>query len=137
MVSLTNKTLSSRKALGQHYLLDQEIVQTIVRAADLTASDFVVEVGPGPGTLTKLLVAEAGRVVAIEIDPALAASLPRRLGKPSNLVVVNDDARTADLSQITAGGDGYKMVSNLPYYAAAQSCVAFSRIAFPSRRSWW
>ena len=119
MVSLTNRSPSPRKALGQHYLLDQDIVHTIVRAADLTPSDAVVEVGPGLGTLTKLLVAEAGRVVAIEVDPALAAALPRKLGKPSNLVVVNDDARTADLSQLFPRGTGYKMVSNLPYYAAA------------------
>ena len=119
MVSLTNRTASPRKALGQYYLLDQDIVHTIVRAADLTSTDIVVEVGPGPGTLTKHLVAEAGRVVAIEMDPALAAALPRRLGNPSNLVIINDDARTTDLSKLTPEGDGYKMVSNLPYYAAA------------------
>ena len=119
MVSLTNRSPSPRKALGQHYLLDQDIVHTIVRSADLAPTDIIVEVGPGPGTLTKPLVAEAGQVVAIEMDPALAAALPRRLGNPSNLVVVNDDARTTDLSQLTPKGDGYKMVSNLPYYAAA------------------
>ena len=131
MVSLTNRTPSPRKALGQHYLLDQDIVQTIVQAADLTPADTVVEVGPGPGTLTKHLVAEAGRVVAIEVDPALAAALPRRLGKPSNLVVVNDDARTADLSEHIFVGDGYKMVSNLPYYAAAPILRRFLEDCLP------
>ena len=131
MVSLTNRTPSPRKALGQHYLLDQDIVHTIVRASDLTPTDIVVEVGPGPGTLTRHLVAEAGRVVAIEIDPALAAALPRRLGKPSNLVVVNDDARTADLSQAIPEGAGCKMVSNLPYYAAAPILRRFLEDCLP------
>ena len=119
MVALINRTSHPRKALGQHYLLDQDIVHTIVDAADPTPADIVVEVGPGPGTLTKHLVAKAGRVVAIEIDPMLAAALPRRLGNPPNLVVVNDDARTADMSKLSPEGDVYKMVSNLPYYAAA------------------
>ncbi len=131
MVSLIKKTPSPRKALGQHYLLDQDIVHTIVRAADLTPADAVVEVGPGLGNLTKHLVTEAGRVVAIEIDPALAAALPRRLGKPSNMIVVNDDARTADLSQLFPEGAGYKMVSNLPYYAAAPILRRFLEDSLP------
>ncbi len=131
MVSLTNRTPSPRKALGQHYLLDQDIVHTIVRAADLTPSNTVVEVGPGPGTLTRHLIDEAGRVVVVEIDPALAAALPRRLGNPPNLVVINEDARTADLSQLTPEGADYKMVSNLPYYAAAPILRRFLEDCLP------
>ena len=110
---------SSRKALGQHYLIDQDVLNTIVEAAELVPSDTVIEVGPGPGNMTKKLVAGAGTVIAIEIDPVLAGALPRKLGDPANLTIVNGDARTADLSGLDLAEGGYKMVSNLPYYAAA------------------
>ena len=106
------------RALGQHYLVDSKVLRDILDAAELGPEDTVVEVGPGKGALTRLLVRHCGQVVAIELDGGLAASLARRLGSPSNLRVVHADAREVDLREVLAGETVYKMVSNLPYYAA-------------------
>jgi 16S rRNA (adenine1518-N6/adenine1519-N6)-dimethyltransferase len=112
-----------RKSLGQHFLTDTRIAARIVAAAALDADDTVVEVGPGRGVLTRRLVEAAGRVIAVELDPSLAAELPGRLGEPHNLTVVHGDARAIDLSGFTAPDslrDGsWKVVANLPYYAAS------------------
>ncbi len=84
----------------------------------MTASDRVVEIGPGRGALTRRLVPHAGWVVAIEMDGDLSQSLPARLGQPANLSVVNADARTVNLSEVVSADEPYKVVANLPYYAA-------------------
>ena len=102
------------KSLGQHFLTDRRVLARILEAADLSSEDTVVEVGPGRGILTRQLVKLARRVVAVEIDETLAARLPAKLGHPPNLTVLNADARTADIG---VEGD-YKLVANLPYYAA-------------------
>ena len=106
-----------RKSLGQHFLVDNRILSRIAAAAQLTAGDLVVEIGPGKGALTRRLLFQAGRVVAIEMDDDLAQALPARLDYPDNLSVVNADARTVDLSEVV-GERPYKVVANLPYYAA-------------------
>jgi len=108
----------ARKALGQHFLIDDSILNRIAAAAELTPEDVVVEVGPGLGSLTRRLVQQAGRVVAVEVDVALATSLPVRLGSPSNLTVVVADARTVDIAPLVGQETPYKVVANLPYYAA-------------------
>ncbi len=107
-----------RKSLGQHFLADPAILRRIVAAAALGPDDLVVEVGPGLGTLTRPLLELAGRVVAVEIDPHLAEALPRRLGDPPNLTVITGDARTVDPGSLSEAGKPFKMVSNLPFYAA-------------------
>jgi len=108
----------ARKSLGQHFLNDASILDRIVEAAELTADDTALEVGPGLGALTKLLVQRAGRVVTIELDPALAAALPARLGNPANLTSMTGDARSADIAGLVGPGTPFKMLANLPYYAA-------------------
>ena len=107
-----------RKSLGQHFLADGAILGRIVNAAELTDQDTVVEVGPGLGSLTRRLAQQAGQVIALEIDPHLAASLASRLNNPANLTVVQSDARTIDLAALLGGQASYKVVANLPYYAA-------------------
>lgn len=87
-------------------------------AADLTLQDTVLEVGPGRGFLTRRLLEQAGRVIAIELDEALADSLPQRLDNPSNLAVVPGDARFTDVAALIDAQTPYKVVANLPYYAA-------------------
>ena len=77
-----------------------------------------MEVGPGRGFLTRQLLSRAARVVAIELDRELAADLPARLGDPSNLSVCCEDARTVGLEPLLGDASGYKVVANLPYYAA-------------------
>ena len=121
-----------RKSLGQHFLHDSRIVARIVEAAELTSGDAVLEIGPGRGVLTRRLVQQAGRVVAVELDVRLCEELPARLGYPGNLRCVLADAREVDLPALASSNDplplrrrvrvgvnsGYKVIGNLPYYAA-------------------
>lgn len=105
--------LHPRKALGQHFLADPNIVGKIVRAADLTSTSRVVEVGTGTGTLTRALCAAAGRVVTYEIDRNLEPILVEELaGLDAELRFA--DALTIDLNTDLDGG-GWIMVANLPY----------------------
>ena len=108
-----------RKALGQHFLADTRIANRIVAAAELAGSDTVLEIGPGAGVLTRRLVEQAGRVVAVELDQRLGEELPEKLGFPTNLEVVQGDGREVDVDELVGAGTSYKLVANLPYYAAA------------------
>ena len=116
---MTLSTRGARKSLGQHFLTDGRTAGRILDAADLTPDDLVVEIGPGRGVLTKRLVERVKRVVAIELDGELAAALPSRLGFPDNLTCIEADARDVDLTEIIAPETRYKVVANLPYYAAS------------------
>ena len=112
-----------RKSLGQHFLSDSRVVSRIIGAAELSPLDTVVEIGPGRGVLTRRLVQEAGLVVALELDTRLWEELPSRLGFPSNLRCILADAREADLPALVSSPSGgtpgrYKVIGNLPYYAA-------------------
>lgn len=107
-----------RKSLGQHFLTDEAIVSQIMDAAELSDQDTVLEIGPGRGVLTRKLVERAGRVIALELDQKLADSLPQRLNNPSNLTVALGDARFMDISTLVVPQTHYKVVANLPYYAA-------------------
>jgi 16S rRNA (adenine1518-N6/adenine1519-N6)-dimethyltransferase len=103
------------KRLGQHFLHDRRVLERIVAALDLTGTETVIEVGPGRGALTELLVAAAGRVVAIEIDRALASMLRERYASASDRVtIVEQDVLKSDLSAL-AGGE-YLLAGNVPYY---------------------
>ena len=108
-----------RKSLGQHFLTDARVANRIVAAAEPCETDVMLEIGPGSGVLTRRLVEQAGRVVAVELDQRLAEGLPERLGYPANLEVRHGDAREVDVDELVAVGTPYKMVANLPYYAAA------------------
>ena len=120
-----------RKSLGQHFLADARIAQRIVAAAQLDASDTVVEIGPGAGILTRRLVQQAGRVIAVELDADLAGQLPPRLDHPANLTVVNADARTLDIAAVMNDAAEYKVVANLPYYAATPIVRRFLESELP------
>ena len=108
-----------RKSLGQHFLADARIANRIVAAAEPDGPDTVLEIGPGAGVLTRRLVEQAGRVVAVELDQRLGEELPERLGFPINLEVVPGDGREVDPDALVGAGTPYKVVANLPYYAAA------------------
>lgn len=103
---------STKKSLGQHWLHDEYSLDAIVEAADVQPDDTVLEVGPGPGTLTAKLVKQAAQVVAVEFDHDLAQELPMRV-PASNLTVTEQDILQFDLSTLPAG---YKVVANIPYY---------------------
>ena len=104
--------------MGQHFLIDGRVLKRIAAAAELVPQDLVLEIGPGTGALTRHLVSSGASVTAIELDPYLAAALPERLGNPPNLTVVEGDARTLDLNPLLGSVAAYKVVGNLPYYAA-------------------
>lgn len=104
------------KALGQHWLTDREVLASIADAAHLSAADHVLEIGPGLGTLTSVLLKRAASVTAVEFDAALARKLPGQF-PGTNLTVHNEDFLQFDLSQLPAG---YKVVANVPYYITAK-----------------
>ena len=108
-----------RKSLGQHFLTDGRIANRIAAAAEPTDADTILEIGPGTGFLTRRLLERAGQVVAVELDATLAGALPARLGDPPNLNVRHGDARTVQIADLVGRGTPYKLVANLPYYAAA------------------
>jgi 16S rRNA (adenine1518-N6/adenine1519-N6)-dimethyltransferase len=99
-------------SLGQHWLYDDASLSAMVQAAHIGQGDSVLEIGPGLGTLTAKLVDAAQRVIAVEVDAALAASLPTRIAA-DNLQVLQQDILKFDLSHLP---DNYKVVANLPYY---------------------
>jgi len=110
------------RALGQHFLRDPAVARRIVALAAPTARDLVIEIGPGRGALTDLLAEPAGRLVALEIDAALAATLRERLGGRAHVEVLEADARVADYAALAAArpdpGGRALVVGNLPYSVA-------------------
>jgi 16S rRNA (adenine1518-N6/adenine1519-N6)-dimethyltransferase len=112
---LRNFDLKARKGLGQHFLVDQEVLKVILSAAEVTPNDIIVEVGPGLGILTRELAQRAGRVIAIELDDKLAALLKRTLASFNNVTIINDDVLKIGPEELVKGQD-YKVVANLPYY---------------------
>lgn len=110
--------LRARKGLGQHFLVDRGALERILEAAELAPHDTVLEVGPGLGLVTEELLARAGRVVAVEIDPGQVAALRELLGTDPKLTLVQGDM--LELSPEALVGKGpYKVVANLPYFVAA------------------
>ena len=111
--------MRAKKALGQHFVVDSRVLARIVKSAELTSQDTVVEVGPGRGSLTRELASRAGRVVAIEVDQELVTLLQQGFGDSSNVTIVHADAREVDLGLLVSSDVPYKVVANLPYYAAS------------------
>lgn len=99
-----------KKSLGQHWLYDKDSLNAI--ATGIGKSDVVLEIGPGLGTLTELLVNQADQVIAVEFDEKLANELPNRV-KSNNLKVISQDILSFDFRQLPAN---YKIVANIPYY---------------------
>jgi len=108
-----------KKSLGQNFLVDRRVLGRIIEAAELSSDDVVVEVGPGRGFLTSALAERAGRVVAVEVDRDLAEGLRERFAERSNVTVVTADAREVAIDSLAAREAPYKVVANLPYYAAS------------------
>ena len=108
----------AKKSLGQHFLVDRGVLGRILDAAELEPDDVVVEIGPGRGILTRELAARVSRVVAVEIDQGLAQALKGVLSKYANVSIIATDAREAEPESLV-GGSSYKVVANLPYYAAS------------------
>ena len=119
--------LRARKRLGQHFLINEGVLETILETAELTPADVVIEVGPGLGVLTRELAQAAGWVIAVELDDKLAALLKETLVSFKNISVLNQDILQVEPSSLIKGLEpvfppsienpyNYKLVANLPYY---------------------
>lgn len=108
--------MGTNKSLGQHWLKDRLILEAIADSADITPEDTVLEIGPGLGTLTSVLLSRAREVIAVEFDSELARKLPGQFpGK--YLTVHNQDILSFDLSALPPN---YKVVANVPYYITSK-----------------
>jgi len=83
--------LRARRRLGQHFLIDEEVLESIISAAELTPADVIMEIGPGLGVLTKELARQAGWVIAVELDSRLAAILKQTLASFDNVTIINEN----------------------------------------------
>jgi 16S rRNA (adenine1518-N6/adenine1519-N6)-dimethyltransferase len=121
--------LDARKSLGQHFLLDENLTGKIARQAGDLAGRHVIEVGPGPGGLTRALLAtDAASVTAVEIDPRAAAAIRElQAGHAGRLHLVEADALKADLSALVPAPR--QIVANLPYNAGTPMLIAWLRQA--------
>lgn len=108
--------LKAKKRLGQNFLTDRNILGKILRSAELSADDVVVEVGPGLGILTTALADNVKKVFAIELDTELSMVLKNKLVAQGNVEVINADILTVDLTSLMGKDLQYKVVANLPYY---------------------
>jgi 16S rRNA (adenine1518-N6/adenine1519-N6)-dimethyltransferase len=105
----------AKKRLGQHFLHDPAVLRRLVGAIAPVRADRMVEIGPGRGALTRLLVERLDRLDAVEIDRELAASLPESVAYPERLVVHTADALDFDFGALAAGPSSLRVVGNLPY----------------------
>lgn len=108
-----------QKKFGQNFLIDTHVLERIIDAAGITKEDFVVEIGPGIGTMTQYLCESARAVAAVEIDKNLIPILADTLSDYDNVEVINEDILKVDLAALAQeknGGKPIKVVANLPYY---------------------
>ena len=108
-----------QKRFGQNFLIDTHVLEKIVAASQITKDDFVLEIGPGIGTMTQYLAEHAREVAAVEIDNTLIPILKDTLKDWDNVTVINDDILKVDIRKLVLeknGGKPIKVVANLPYY---------------------
>ena len=108
-----------QKKFGQNFLIDTHVLERIISEAGVTKEDFVVEIGPGIGTMTQYLCEAAGAVAAVEIDKNLIPILHDTLSGYDNVEIINEDILKVDISALAMeknGGKPIKVVANLPYY---------------------
>jgi 16S rRNA (adenine1518-N6/adenine1519-N6)-dimethyltransferase len=119
---LRELALRPKKGLGQHFLVSEGALQRVVEAAELSSADVVLEIGPGLGSLTHLLAAQAGHVVAVELDPQMVDVLRRELAGQGNVTITQGDILSLAPGELVEpfhrrlAARQYKVVANLPYY---------------------
>lgn len=119
-----------KKSLGQHWLKDRAILGSIADSADIAKGDTVLEIGPGLGTLTSELLRRASKVVAVELDDALAAKLPGQF-PGTKLEVIHQDILTFDLTTLP---EQYIVVANVPYYITSKIVQLLTTSVNPPKR---
>ena len=108
-----------QKKFGQNFLIDTHVLEKIIEESGITKDDFVLEIGPGIGTMTQYLCENAREVAAVEIDKNLIPILADTLSAYDNVEVINDDILKVDINKLAEeknGGKPIKVVANLPYY---------------------
>ena len=112
--------ISANKSLGQNFLIDDEVVNSIIESAQISKSDLVIEIGPGLGTLTARLLERAGKVIAVELDNRMIEILENRFKIYNNFELLNEDILKVDLKELILNNKKeytqVKIVANLPYY---------------------
>lgn len=112
--------ISANKDLGQNFLVDDSVIENIIEVSEIKSEDFVIEIGPGLGTLTSKLVEKAGKVIAIELDKKMIEILNDRFSLYENFKVINEDVLKVDLNNLIKNENDknytVKIVANLPYY---------------------
>ena len=108
-----------QKRFGQNFLIDEHVLEKIIDSSGITKDDFILEIGPGIGTMTQYLAEAAREVAAVEIDSSLIPILKDTLKEWDNVTVINNDILKTDIKKIANeknGGKPVKVVANLPYY---------------------
>ena len=108
-----------QKKFGQNFLIDEHVIQNIINGAQVTKDDFVLEIGPGIGTMTQYLAEAAREVAAVEIDKKLIPILGETLSEYDNVTIINEDILKVDIGALALernAGKPIKVVANLPYY---------------------
>lgn len=111
--------ITANKNYGQNFLIDENIVESIVEKAEVCKDDLVIEIGPGLGTLTKYLLDSAGKVICIELDTNVLKILNDRFSLYNNFELINNDVLKVDLKELIEKNSEFssvKVVANLPYY---------------------
>ena len=134
---LQKYNITFQKKFGQNFLVDKNILEKIMDAAQITEKDCVLEIGPGIGTMTQYLAERAGNVIAVEIDKNLIPVLQDTLSSYNNVTILNQDILKTDINHIIEtynNGNPIKVVANLPYYITTPIIMALfeSHVALKS-----
>ena len=126
-----------QKRFGQNFLIDEHVLEKIIDSSGITKDDFILEIGPGIGTMTQYLAEAAREVAAVEIDSSLIPILKDTLKEWDNVTVINNDILKTDIKKIADeknGGKPVKVVANLPYYITTPIIFALLEKRLPMER---
>lgn len=134
--------IKAKKSLGQNFLKDEAVLARIIKSANLSSDDTVIEIGPGQGALTELLAKICKKVIAIELDDRLIPILQEKFSQQKNVEIIHDDILKINLPELIENEIGlkanedseaksYKVVANIPYYITAPIIRLLLETKFP------
>ena len=117
---LKKYNISASKKLGQNFLVDDSVIESIIESAEVNKKDLIIEIGPGLGTLTSKLLERAGKVIAVELDDRMISILEERFKLYHNFILLHEDILKVNLQELIKQNkenlENVKIVANLPYY---------------------
>lgn len=122
------KNSQTKKSLGQHWLHDINILEAVAESADIAQGDEILEIGPGLGTLTDVLVKNGAKILALEFDQDLIGKLNKKFSNSEHVKIVEGDVRTFDFNKMPKK---YKIVANIPYYLTSNLIRSISETSNP------